>query len=271
MPLSFKKFALFIQYDGTNYHGWQKQKSLPSIQGVIEEVLSELLQEEIHIKGASRTDAGVHALCQVAVFKTKKDIKEEKLLKSINACLPEDIMVWGLKEVSQKFDPINDALEKTYGYFIFKGSTPPPFIYRYVLPVSFPIKVDSMRKTSALFLGKQDFSFFMNKGTKVSSCVREIRELKVMGKKNIIGVFITADGFLKQMVRNIIGTMLMVEMGKLKFEEVENWNPPSPSRGFRFTAPARGLFLLDIKFQKNLPFKNNWYNILNKVLGEEVK
>lgn len=262
--MSSKKFALLIQYDGTDYLGWQRQKKERTVQGEIEEKLSLILSERISLKGASRTDAGAHALGQVAVFKTSRDFEMGKTLKGLNACLPEDIRVIEMKEVPPEFDPIRDAVEKSYAYLIYRGEKTPPFLSRYAFNVKWDFNHDLFKEVFRIFEGEHDFSYYRGGGSEVKSTVRKIFKIDILEKDQFIIIQMRGNGFLKQMVRNMVGTALMVASGKLNFENVKEWKPLHPSKGFRYTVPSRGLFLLEVKFRGNYPqFTKRGDEILN--------
>jgi len=247
------QIMMTVQYDGTNYSGWQRQKRENTIQTVIEESLSKILKTQIKIRGAGRTDAGVHALGQVASFKGEIKMSLDILKKALNHLLPKDIRVIDLKEVEPDFHPQYSAKRKSYIYFICLDEECSCFINRYVW--HYPRKVDLklMEYSLKLFKGTVDFTAFSG-STDVKNKIRTVynfslqsfnelcfMDMKVQG--NFIKLRIEADGFLKYMVRNIIGCIVEIGNGRLNSEDIKEALKSGKRPSSMQTAPPNGLFL----------------------------
>lgn len=247
------RIKLTIQYDGTNYLGWQRQKKGQTIQAKIEETLGKIFKREIKIRGAGRTDAGVHALGQVATFNWDINFPINKLKKAMNALLPSDIRITDIEEAEQNFHPQYSVKKKSYLYYVCYGEDCNPFLQRYVWHYERRLNLYLMEEAKELFLGTKDFTPFSG-STEVKDKIRTVYDLTIEHSEelyfldmNIKGSFvkfrIEADGFLKYMVRNIVGSLVEVGRGGLTKraieEAIKNGRRPNPLR----TAPPQGLFL----------------------------
>src|SRR6201998_1893673 len=208
-------FKLTIAYDGTDFHGWQIQAEKPTIQGEIVSVLRRLTQEHVYLHGAGRTDAGVHALGQVASFKTQSALSAEEFQRALNALLPLAIRIVGSEEVGPDFSARWSARSKIYRYRLYRGRVVPPMLWRYVLHYPFPLDEDKMRDAAAGFVGSHDFaSFAASTGSedddKERSTVREIysAELLRSADNQELGFTVRGRSFLRYMVRKLVGTLL---------------------------------------------------------------
>lgn len=249
-----KKFRLLIEYDGTAYHGWQLQKDATTVQGIIEDRLLKISGERSAILGASRTDAGVHALGQVAIFRTASNLDAETMKKALNANLPEDIRVLDTAVVDDSFHPRKDAIRKTYFYIVANQRNSSVFLHRYSWLVPQPLDLNSMTEASRTLLGRHDFSSFMGAGSDVKEFVREIHSLNLERldavdfltaslKGNFVRMAVEANGFLKHMVRNIVGTLVEVGRGRISCDRIKEILESCDRRCAGQTAPAKGLFL----------------------------
>ena len=242
-------YKLVISYDGTDYHGWQRQPDKKTIQGLLEETLARIVQKKVNIIGAGRTDAGVHALGQVASFKAEIGLKDEELHRALNSMLPGDIRIISLEKVNREFHARKMALSKTYVYRIFNSQLIPPFLHRYALYWPYPLDVKAMARAASLFEREADFSSFSSNRT--LNPVRKITFSQIAKRKQEIVYTVKASGFLRYMVRTIVGTLLEIGKGKLAPEDIEEMfrekkrTPASP------TAPAKGLFLLEVEYPDN--------------------
>jgi len=245
-----RNLKLEIEYDGTNYCGWQvqtREKSRPSIQEIIEKTLRKILQEKIKLIGSGRTDAGVHARAQVANFKTRSSIPKEKLQRALNGLLPGDIVITGAEEVPLDFHSRFDVKTKVYRYTILSRSYPSALLRNmaYFYPYSLDLKL--MQKAGNLLLGKHNFKSFQASDKKKRLAVRTIKRLKVTKDKDLIYIDIEANGFLYNMVRNISGTLIEIGRGKpldiRKLLVAEDRTKAGP------TAPAKGLSLLAVRYK----------------------
>lgn len=243
-------FCLAIAYAGTKYSGWQVQKNAKTIQGAIEKALEKILGEKIRIIGAGRTDAGVHAKAQVANFKTKRNFPPDKLQKALNANLPKDISIIGIKQVPAKFHSRFDAKSKIYRYTILNSQTNDPFSKPFYYKVPCKINIPSMRKEANVLIGKHDFKAFQAKSASsvIKSTVRTIKKISVKRDKQFIYIEIEANGFLHNMVRNIVGTLIEIGREYLPKGSMRKILSSKDRRKAGPTAPAKGLALLKVKY-----------------------
>ena len=244
-----KRIGLVVAYDGTNYCGWQTQPNGITVQGVLNDTLSELLGEKIETIGASRTDAGVHALGNVAVFDTNTRIPGEKISYALNQRLPEDIRIQNSCEVPLDFHPRYQKTVKTYEYHILNREFPLPayrlnahFTYR-------PLDIARMQEAARYLEGEHDFQSFCAAGAQVKTTVRTIYELTVEKEGDLIVIRITGNGFLYNMVRIIAGTLMKVGMGEWEPERMTEILEGRDRKLAGPTAPAKGLTLMEIHFK----------------------
>ena len=204
-----KKILMIVEYNGTNFHGWQKQKNKRTVQGELEDKIKLLTGDEVKVEGSGRTDKGVHALGQVATVDIKKNIPLVNFKKALNKLLSEDVCVKKVKSISSDFHPRFNAKRKTYKYVVSKKLS----ALEHDLVTYYPNKVDveRMKKASKLFLGKHNFKAFCASGATVKDFEREIYDLKITEKGSKIIFEITGNGFLYNMVRIIVGTLLEIE------------------------------------------------------------
>lgn len=242
-----RNIKLTIQYDGTNYQGWQKQKQKDreaiTIQETLEKAISLLTNEEIKLQGSSRTDAGVHAKGFIANFKTTTNIPESKYREAINARLPEDIVIIKSEEVKEDFNSRYDAKGKTYSYTIINREIYPVIGRQYMYHVKNHLDVEAMRKACKHFIGTKDFISFRSSGSSTKTTIRTIKELYIEKDNDIIKIYVTGDGFLYNMVRIIVGTLLMVGKNSIKPEEVKDIIEGKDRTKAGSCVPAKGLTL----------------------------
>ena len=244
-----RNVKLIIAYDGTDYKGWQIQTSGPTIQGVIEDKLGIILNQKTAITGSGRTDAGVHALNQVAHFMTHSNIEPESLKKGLNSLLPPDIVVKELNEVDADFHARYGAKSRVYKYLIWRGEHFSPFYRRFSWQVHHLLNLEEMRKAAECLIGWHDFASFQGTGSASRSSEREIMRLTIRGRaKGWMVTTIEASAFLRHMVRNIMGTLIEVGKGSMTVEEFR-YIFESKDRGMAgITAPPQGLFLKKVKY-----------------------
>ncbi len=211
---------ILLEYDGTAYCGWQRQKNALSIQEVLETAISSITGEKIHVIGSGRTDRGVHALGQVANFKTNTRIPIEKLPYAINSKLPEDIVVKHAEKVAENFHARFSAKSKIYTYTIYNSKFPSPLLRRYSYFCPRPLDIEAMKRAAEKLVGIHDFKAFMASGSEVKSTVRHIQRLEVERNGDIVRLEVQADGFLYNMVRIIAGTLLDVGIGKIDADDM---------------------------------------------------
>lgn len=237
-----------VAYDGTDYHGWQYQPNARTIEGELNRCLSELLKEKIQVIGASRTDAGVHAKGNIAVFDTEARMPAEKISYALNQRLPETIVIQNSSEVSLDFHPRRCETRKTYGYRIYRGEFPMPLKRRYSHFVYVPLDVEQMRKAASYFIGEHDFKSFCSTGTCVESTVRTIEMLEISEEEEELVIYIRGNGFLYNMVRIIAGTLLEVGRGKIMPEQIPDILAACDRSKAGPTLPACGLTLEKYQF-----------------------
>lgn len=244
-----KRIKLTIAYDGTNYCGWQVQPNGITIEEVINKALRKLTGEEITVIGASRTDSGVHAMGNVAVFDTDTTIPAEKIAVALNQRLPEDIVIVKSEEVHPDFHPRYCDCSKTYEYHIINTRIPNPTKRLTNYFVSYILDIDKMRKAASYLVGEHDFVSFCNVRTDVESTVRCITELEILKCGEEITIRITGNGFLYNMVRIIVGTLIRVGRGFYEPEKVKEILEAKDRKAAGVTAPARGLMLMRIEYR----------------------
>lgn len=243
-----KRVMLTVAYDGTNYHGWQVQPNGETIEGVLNRCLSLLLGEKIEVIGASRTDSGVHALGNIAVFDTETSIPAEKIAYALNARLPEDIKVQESKEVEPSFHPRHCDSRKTYEYRIYNAAFPMPTQRLYAHFSYTPYDIDRMCEAAAYFVGTHDFKSFCSTDAQVENTVRQIEDIKVWKEENMITIRVTGRGFLYNMVRIMAGTLMEVGRGYKEPQEIERILEAKDRNAAGPTAPACGLTLIKYEF-----------------------
>jgi tRNA pseudouridine38-40 synthase len=260
-----QNIRLIIEYEGTNYSGWQIQtrQASKTIQGVLEEALTTISRRRIRVIGAGRTDAGVHALGQVANFKTGSKMDPEEFQKALNKALPRDIVIRKTERAKEDFHAQFAARGKYYRYIIYQGPTRSPLLDNYSCYVSFKLNMRAMREAAKYLVGKHDFSSFKLSGSSVRSPVRTVTKLAIssyrgsgfsfgfagLGKdSSVIFIDAIADGFLYGMVRSLAGTLIEVGKGKISPSRVKEILAARDRRQAGPTAPARGLYLVKVKY-----------------------
>lgn len=243
-----RRIKLVIAYDGTNYCGWQIQPNGITIEEVLNKKLSKLTGEEIHIIGASRTDSGVHALGNVAVFDTQTSIPPERLSYALNQRMPDDIVIVKSEEVPLDWHPRYCNCSKTYEYHILNAQIPDPTrrLTRYY--VSYNLDLEKMRQAAGYLVGEHDFASFCNVRTNVEDTVRTIYSLEVTKHEDEITIRIKGNGFLYNMVRIIVGTLLRVGRGFYTPEQVKEILEAKNRQAAGVTVPPHGLMLMGIEY-----------------------
>lgn len=246
-----KRICLVVAYDGTDYCGWQIQPNGVTIEEVLNLELSRITGEEIHVIGASRTDSGVHALGNVAVFDTESPIPPGRFSYALNQKLPEDIVVVSSAEVSPDWHPrYQDQITKTYEYHIYNAKTPNPLKRRYSAFVSFPMDVGKMREAAEYLVGEHDFASFCNIRKNASDTIRTVHEISIVKEGADITIRVVGNGFLYNMVRIIAGTLIRVGRGFYTPDRVKEILEAKKRTAAGVTAPANGLVLVRIDYGK---------------------
>ncbi len=247
------RIKLTVAYDGTNYCGWQIEPNGVTIEAILNETISDLTGEDIHVLGASRTDAGVHALGNVAVFDTDSGIPPERFSYALNEHLPEDIVIVNSEEVPKDWHPrYHEQISKTYEYHIYNAKAPNPLLRHYSDFVSYPLDVDRMRAGAKYLLGEHDFASFCNIHTDVKNTVRRIDDLTITTRAEPNGreivLRVTGNGFLYKMVRIIAGTLIQAGAGVYEPEQVREMLEAKERTEAGVTAPPEGLVLVEIRY-----------------------
>ncbi len=245
-----RNIRLTLQYDGTNYFGWQRQKNTrQTISEILEDVLKKLLQEKVKLVAAGRTDAGVHAQAQTANFLTVSALSVPRIHQALNALLPEDIRVVKTQSAALDFNSRYSAKSKTYRYLILNRRCADVFRRRYVYHYPAPkLDVNAMRRAGYLLLGSHDFLSFKRTDKTKRSTVRELQKIRIARKGSFIRLEVTANSFLYHMVRNIAGTLIEIGKGKLSPENLKKILQAKDRKLAGPTAPARGLCLMKVKY-----------------------
>ena len=245
-----RNIKLVIEYDGSGFNGWQKQPNKLNIQGEIEAVLENITKEKVELIASGRTDAGVHALGQVANFKTNSKIPIEKIPIAINSQVKNSIRIKNAEEVDERFHSRYNCKKKTYRYII-DNSKYGSSIYRnltYHIPTK--LNVEKMKKAIKYFEGQHDFKAFRSSGTSSKSSVRTIYNAETKQKEQYIVIELTGNGFLYNMVRIISGTLVDVGLGKTKPEDIPNIIEEKDRQKAGKTLPPQGLFLVKVEYDK---------------------
>ena len=239
-----KNVKIIIEYDGTDYHGWQCQAGLPTVQKTIEDAIRKITREDVKTTGSGRTDAGVHAIGQVANFFIETQMDTDTLRKALNSTLPKDISIIKAQEVPDGFHAQFSSRSKVYEYRIFNRPHPPALQRNRVWHIQEKLDTKKMREAAAYLEGTHDFSVFATADITVKTTVRTVKRVHVRKtREGIISVEIEADGFLKRMVRMITGTLVQTGRGKLSPEGFGQILAEGQKTKNVFTAPPSGLFL----------------------------
>lgn len=247
-----KRIKLVVSYDGTRYHGWQIQKNGITIEEELNKALKKLLKEEIQVIGASRTDSGVHAFGNVAVFDTESKIPAEKMCFALNQRLPDDIRVRESEEVPNDWHPRKQNAIKTYEYQILNQQIELPLYRLYSHFYYLPLDVDKMRQAAAYLIGEHDFKSFCTVRTNIEDTVRKIYYIDIIDEPPLIKIRISGNGFLYNMVRIIVGTLVKVGVGKYSPELMETILDARDRSAAGPTIPAKGLTLVSLEYEKEL-------------------
>jgi tRNA pseudouridine38-40 synthase len=247
-----RRIRLTLAYDGAKFHGWQIQPALPTIQGELERALGEIEGKPVRVEGSGRTDAGVHALGQVAAVSIENPIPVDNLRRAVNRLLPASIRALAVEERDLAFHPRFDAHAKTYEYRIYRGEICLPFERRYVHHYPYPLDEARIAELAPLFEGERDFTAFAasdERDLEGGSKVRTIFSSRVELAGERLFYRVRGSGFLKHMVRNLVGTLLEAGKGNLDAEGVRALLDPGAGRKAGPTAPACGLFLISVEYE----------------------
>ncbi len=241
--MDLEKILLCISYIGTGYHGWQVQKNGITVQQKMQDAIERIFGTRYDLTGCSRTDAGVHANEYYCTFSTEKKIDTYALPKSLNAVLPYDIAVKSAKKVTEDFHPRYSAKAKEYIYILHNSSLRDPFMHERAMQVRGPLDISKMQYAAEAFLGKHDFSAFCSSGSSVTDKSRCIKSLAIHKNSDKITISVCADGFLYNMVRIIVGTLVGVGKGDIAADSIKDIIESRNRENAGVTAPACGLYL----------------------------
>jgi len=239
---------LTIEYDGTAYAGWQRQPVQPTVQAAVEAALQRITQTYIPVIGAGRTDAGVHALGQVASFRTEKALSVEEWGRALNALLPKDICVRSAEHAADDFHARYSARVKLYEYRILSQMERSALDHKRAWQIRKPLDLAAMRESASLLVGRHDFSSFQGSPTDNKNPTCDLRRLEIKQGQALIQIEAQADRFLKQMVRAIVGTLVEVGQGKRSAKNVKEILEARDRRAAGMTAPAHGLYLARVDY-----------------------
>ncbi len=244
-----KNFKIIIEYDGTRYHGWQRQKEDATIQGEIEKALWIMTRKRVTLNGSGRTDAGVHAFGQTANFRCDTDLVPEIFQRGLNSLLPDDIVIKECRRVDNTFHARYDVKSKIYHYSIFNHPVPTAINRQYTWSIHKQLDIEAMRLAASLIIGSHDFKAFEGAGSPRAHTTRHVMAADLLETESRRFTFrIEADGFLRFMVRNIIGTLVDVGLGKTTSAQFKQILKSKDRTKAGATAPAHGLCLMEVKY-----------------------
>lgn len=243
-----RNLLLTIRYDGSSYHGWQVQKNAVTVQQVFQKAVEKLFCEKIDIKGCSRTDSGVHANMYCVSFKTDKNIPCKNIIAGLNTYLPKDIAVTDCKEVAPDFHARYSVRSKKYVYRVYNAQIRDPFLKDYAFHYRYPLNADYLNTESQAFVGTHDFCGFCSSRSDVEDTVRTVYSFSVERKGDEVIFSVEANGFLYNMVRIMVGTLLFVNEGKIRPGELAQIIDSKERKRAGKTAPAQGLYLNSVKY-----------------------
>lgn len=238
-----RNLALRLRYDGSAYHGWQRQKDLVTVQQVVEEAVEKTTGERVHVTGCGRTDAGVHALAYCANFRSERSIPIDRIPLALNARLPGDVAVTDACQAEDDFNAIGSCRKKEYIYRILNSRIPDPFLEKRVCFFPSPLDIEAMSRAAAAFVGTHDFAAVRSVGTQTKTTVRTVYWCQASREEDLITVRVCADGFLYNMVRAMVGTMVYASYGKLLPEDIPALLEVGDRRLTGPTMPPQGLYM----------------------------
>jgi len=247
-PSSMRNFRMVIEYEGTNYHGWQTQLREVTIQRTIEETIERIVQERVRLTGSGRTDAKVHAIGQMANFRSATRLEPHLLRRALNSLLPLDILIKKVDVVPLNFDSCLHALSKTYRYSILNRPDRCAIGRQYVLHLASPLHLETMMEAAAHLVGERDFSSFRSSSCQTQNSIRQVKRAEFEREGDLIHFFMESSGFLHHMVRSIVGTLIEVGKGRLTASEFQGILEAKDRRLAGRTANPQGLCLMEVKY-----------------------
>jgi tRNA pseudouridine38-40 synthase len=243
-----RTFKLTLAYDGTNFAGWQLQAGPRTVQGVLEEALQPIEDRRVVVHAAGRTDAGVHAAGQVVSFSLNSTIACDALQRALNVRLPDDVRVMRVEAVADDFNARFDARRKTYHYAVFNGPVVPPPLRHFVWHVAQPLDVDAMSEAATVLIGEHDFAAFQAAGSDVISSRREVLASRLARRDAQLIYEVTGTGFLRHMVRNVVGTLVDIGRGRRPVDDMRRVLESRDRSKASATAPPQGLTLWSVEY-----------------------
>ena len=243
-----RTLKLVVEYDGTDFHGFQRQPRSRTVQGVLEEGFCRLLAEPVRLAGAGRTDAGVHAAGQVVSFATSRPLRVERLVQVLNGVLPRDVKVQHCEEADASFHARKSALSRTYRYTITERERPSPLAGRFALVAAPGLDVPGMAEAASRLVGRRDFRAFQARGSAAQSAVRRLLRLECVRAGSLVSITAEADAFVHQMVRRLVGALLLVGRGSWESEAVLRALVSPGSLRLPPPAPPCGLCLMQVSY-----------------------
>lgn len=247
--MNMRNLLLEISYDGSRYHGWQIQKNAVTVQEAFQNAVEKLFGSRLDVKGCSRTDSGVHANSYCVSFKTDRDIKNENIVRALNTYLPKDIAVLSCVDVDDAFHARYSVSSKEYVYKLYNGKIRDPFLNNYAFHYRYPIDAEYLNSQAQAFVGTYDFSGFCSANSDVEDTVRTVKAFSVTRDGDMIYFKVEADGFLYNMVRIMVGTLLFVSEGKIKDGELQDIILSKDRRRAGKTAMPQGLYLNKVNYE----------------------
>ena len=247
-----RRLAIKIAYDGSSFYGWQSQIITPTVQQTLEEAFSRIAKSEIRIHGSGRTDTGVHALAQIAHFDFPISMTKHQIILASKSVLPKTLQILNVTEVNKDFNSRYDACERTYKYVITKTQTPFNYKYKSYFP-KLKINVDVFKKCIKYFIGEYDYTSFAKPNPDIKNYICNVKKMEIYTENNDIIIFITANRFLHNMVRRIVGAMLSISDKGLDPSIISTWiEARKHEQKNYFTALPNGLYLIDVKYPENM-------------------
>lgn len=243
-----RNLLLTISYDGSNYHGWQIQNNAITVQEVFQKAVEKVFCKKLDIKGCSRTDSGVHANMYCLSLKTDMNISNESVIRALNTYLPKDIAVNCCEEMDDEFHARYNVKTKEYIYKLYNGKIRNPFLEKYAFQYRYPIDAEYLNKEAKAFVGTFDYSGFCSAHSGVEDTVRTVKDFQVWREDDMVYFKVEADGFLYNMVRIMVGTLLFVSEGKIKEGELKDVILSKNRKRAGKTAPAQGLYLNKVNY-----------------------